>query len=199
MGRGDKFMESSFTNPACATGVSALDYDIAVGRAKKVPLSRGYEAVVDADDYERVMMRKWHASGQPHNLSVVTNHKIGERKTSIQLGRFILGVTDHKILITFLNNNPLDCRRSNMHVGEKGIVMRHRGKWKVPCSSQYKGVSWFKAGRKWRADILINGKKKHLGWFTDEKQAAIAYDKAAYEAHGDLAFQNFDYGKKELA
>jgi hypothetical protein len=45
-------------------------------------------------------------------------------------------------------------------------------------SSQYKGVSWFKIINKWMAYIRIDGKKKHLGYFTDEYEAHLAYQKA---------------------
>ena len=45
-------------------------------------------------------------------------------------------------------------------------------------SSQYKGVSWYKNCNKWRARIKIGGKSKHLGFFADEYQAHLVYQKA---------------------
>eukprot|EP01048_Picozoa_sp_COSAG05_P005495 COSAG05_NODE_327_length_11345_cov_16.236884_6_plen_159_part_00 len=44
-------------------------------------------------------------------------------------------------------------------------------------SSKYYGVSWKTRQRKWWAQIKIDGKTKHLGYFEDEKDAALAYDK----------------------
>jgi hypothetical protein len=49
---------------------------------------------------------------------------------------------------------------------------------------------------KWRADISVDAgggksKKRYLGSFVDEKDAALAYDKAAREHHGDKAKLNF--------
>jgi hypothetical protein len=48
-------------------------------------------------------------------------------------------------------------------------------------SSGYKGVSWKKKISKWVANIKIDGKLKHLGYFTSEEEAAEAYQKALKE------------------
>jgi len=45
-------------------------------------------------------------------------------------------------------------------------------------SSKYKGVSWNKHANQWQSYIRINGKRKHLGYFKDEKKAHNAYQKA---------------------
>ena len=57
-------------------------------------------------------------------------------------------------------------------------------------TSQYKGVSWNKYRDKWRSQIEINGKKKHLGLFTSEEEAHEAYQNALkiYNDGGDLSF-----------
>ena len=43
-------------------------------------------------------------------------------------------------------------------------------------SSQYKGVSFHKKSRKWRAEIKFNGSTIRLGYFTNEEDAASAYN-----------------------
>lgn len=57
-------------------------------------------------------------------------------------------------------------------------------------SSKFKGVSWDKNRNKWRSYIFINGKQKHLGQFTNESDAAKAYNKAAIKAFGEFAHIN---------
>ena len=47
--------------------------------------------------------------------------------------------------------------------------------------SRFPGVSWVKKGRKWHAQIRINGRTKHLGSFKVEEDAARAYEAAAKE------------------
>ena len=40
-------------------------------------------------------------------------------------------------------------------------------------------MSWSKKEKKWEARITINGKKKYLGLYQDEKEAARMYDEQA--------------------
>jgi hypothetical protein len=58
------------------------------------------------------------------------------------------------------------------------------------CSSTFKGVSWDKTRRKWESKIQIKKKKSRLGYFTNEKEAAAAYNKAAIELFGEFAKLN---------
>jgi len=43
-------------------------------------------------------------------------------------------------------------------------------------SSTFRGVSWHKLNQKWKANISINGKTKHVGYFDDEETAARKFD-----------------------
>lgn len=55
--------------------------------------------------------------------------------------------------------------------------------------SKYLGVSLNRHG-KWVAMITINKKKKYLGSFIDEKEAALKYNEWAIKIHGDFANPN---------
>lgn len=50
-----------------------------------------------------------------------------------------------------------------------------------------KGVSWSKAAKKWHAQIIVNRKNHHLGYYDDIDQAALAYAEAANRFHGEYA------------
>ncbi|KAF8056355.1 UBP11 [Scenedesmus sp. PABB004] len=63
----------------------------------------------------------------------------------------------------------------------------------VNCSSEYCGVSRYKATRRWQAQMSIAGKKKHLGYYGDEVAAARAYDRGAIRRDGKGAKLNFPY------
>jgi hypothetical protein len=58
------------------------------------------------------------------------------------------------------------------------------------------GVSWKSQNKRWEATIYTHAgdgkrKKRYLGYFLDEAEAALAYDQAAREHHKDKAKLNF--------
>ena len=62
--------------------------------------------------------------------------------------------------------------------------------------SKYRGVS--KNGNNWQVLIMVKKKKKYLGSFSNEEEAAKVYDKFALQSHGIKAKTNYDYTKEEL-
>lgn len=57
-------------------------------------------------------------------------------------------------------------------------------------SSIYKGVSYSKNSKKWYSEIQVNNKRIYLGIFESEKEAALAYNKAAMENFGEYCWIN---------
>jgi hypothetical protein len=57
-------------------------------------------------------------------------------------------------------------------------------------TSQFKGVSFIKKTKLWRARIEVDKKQIFLGDFSTEEQAAKAYNVAAKKYFGELAYQN---------
>ena len=151
---------------------------------ERIKLTQGYEAIVDAEDYEELNKHKWYYNGR----YAVRNVGTGGRRKSVSMHRVVNktpdgACTDHK------NHNRLDNREENLRtVNQRQNLMNghpHRG-----SSSKYKGVYLHKKNRNWVAKIVIGGKQKHLGCFTDEKEAARAYDKSAEEHFGEYALLN---------
>ena len=64
-------------------------------------------------------------------------------------------------------------------VTNSGNQQAHQTKRKG-CSSKYRGVHLHKESKKWIAKCKIDRKVKHLGYFNDEREAAIARDKYAF-------------------
>ena len=84
----------------------------------------------------------------------------------------------YKLVIDHINDNKLDNRVENLQIVTARFNVR---KTQGNYSSRYKGVCWRKDACKWRAAITTNGKCKHLGLFTDEYEAHLAYQKALKE------------------
>ena len=68
------------------------------------------------------------------------------------------------------------CHRRNIYIGDK--------------SSIYNGICWVVRDKRWRARITKNNKSIYLGQYVDERDAALAYNKAAIELFGEYANLN---------
>lgn len=144
---------------------------------KVIPLTQGFVAIVDDADYERVSAYKWSASKTQTNVYGIRKVRTPEGRTTSQLlHRFIMGVTDRKVDVDHKDHDGLNCQRYNLRKCVRGENDGNRRKSRG--ASHFKGVSWDSRREVWRACIRI-GKTVHLGYFSDEIEAALAYDTAA--------------------
>ncbi len=81
----------------------------------------------------------------------------------------------HKLVIRHKNHIPNDNRLNNLEIAthRKCANKKH-----IISTSEFVGVSWAKERKKWLSGIRINGKTKYLGYFIDEYNAHLAYQKA---------------------
>jgi len=82
--------------------------------------------------------------------------------------------TPEGLVVDHMNHKTLDNRKCNLRNVTTRENLSNR-KRKSEMSSQYVGVSQAKRDEKWRAKIMIQGKKKHLGYFSTELEASLAY------------------------
>jgi hypothetical protein len=106
-------------------------------------------------------------------------------KTTVMLHRFVMSVTDPTIEVDHEDHNGLNCQRYNLRLCTH--TQNQGNRRKQTSSSQFKGVYWNKAKKKWQAGIQINGKSKHLGYFAVEQDAGLAYANAAKKVFGAFA------------
>lgn len=111
------------------------------------------------------------------------------------LHRKIMGLVPFdKILVDHKNGDGLDFRKNNLRLSNYTNNSRNAKKVCFQTHSIYKGVYKFKKNKSnpWKAQIRINKKTRlHLGYFSDEIEAAKSYDEAARKYHGEFACVNF--------
>lgn len=158
---------------------------------KNIPLTQGQVAIVDDEDFGVLSAYKWHAHWMPRSKTFYARRE--EAGVIISMHRIVCGVgpgqeVDHR------DHNGLHNWRNNLRpcTTQQNIWNQRKKK----SRSAWKGVK--PCGSKWRAQITVSGKRIHLGYYVEEKDAAIAYDKAARRYFGEFAYLNFG-GKEELA
>jgi len=105
--------------------------------------------------------------------------------------RVIINAPRH-LLVDHINHNGLDNRKANLRTATIAQNNVNRASYKTKNSpSKYKGVYWSKRDKKWQVQICHNNKRKHIGQFDNEIQAAKAYDEAAKKYHKEFAVLNF--------
>lgn len=161
---------------------------------KSVHLPGGYVAFVDDDLWPLVRLYTWHVAKSRNTYYAWTNVRHPEKEelayTRKGMHQLVMGTQlGDGQQIDHVDGNGLNNQRSNLRFATTQQNMANRQAMSGGSSS-YKGVHWDKRTQKWRAQISVNGKQRHLGVFTDELEAAQAYDKAALEAHGEFARLN---------
>lgn len=118
-----------------------------------------------------------------------------DRRTVHQLvWQAFMGDIPHGMNIDHINRNTFDNRLENLRIAHIHQNRRNRTK-KKNASSQYTGVVWNKTAKKFQVALRVNGKKRYFGYFSDEKEAALAYDRAAreYLSVEEQQFVNFNF------
>lgn len=158
----------------------------------EIPLTQGKVALVDEIDFERLNKLKWAAQKDTDTFYAVKT--IAPTKTrkgfAIKMHRLILDCPKG-MQIDHRDNNGLNNTRSNLRICTASQNQMNRRKLMKNASSIYKGVSWHKKQKRWHARIVVNGTLHHLGSFTIEKEAGLAYDRTASEWFGEYANVNF--------
>jgi hypothetical protein len=143
---------------------------------KEIKLTQGKVAIVDDEDYERLVQHKWSLNKSKGYLYAARRDRIDEVSILLKMHRDILGLTyKDENIVDHINRNGLDNRKDNLRLVNKSIN-GYNCKTYNNNPSGYRGVT--KRKTKWRSAIRINGKLKHLGTFSNIRDAAIAYDSA---------------------
>lgn len=144
---------------------------------KKIKLTKGYEAIVDDEDYEYLNQWKWHYSC---GYAVRERHYKAKPKT-MRMHR-VVNNTPEGMITDHINRNTLDNRRCNLRTVTN--VENQRNKVKSSRNtSGVTGVSWHTGYKRWIARVNMKNKRIELGSyinFEDAVRSRIEGEKKYY-------------------
>jgi hypothetical protein len=156
---------------------------IVIGKIAKIKLYNKNntiigESIIDKEDIGKASEYRWclangycKSSGYGLHRAILSLHKKDPR------------IVDH------INHDTLDNRKINLRICTNTENIRNSGMSKNNTSG-YKGVSYRKKEKNWRAYIRVNSVQKYLGCFKTKEQAAEMYNEAAKWYHGEFACLN---------
>lgn len=157
-----------------------------------VPLTQGYEAIIDAADVPLVEGLNWFAAvsrrrdGSIRTIYAHRNVRVGKgRAKPMSLHRTLLQspagfVIDHR------DGNGLNNRRENLRIATLHQNQQNERK-RSSNKSGHKGVYWHKATKKWAASLFVDGRRMHLGVHSNLETAAAVVQEKRAQLHGEFA------------
>lgn len=149
-----------------------------------VPLTKGCVAIVDEADALQVLGHHWQANhSRRYAVGIVDGRQV-------RMHRWLMGALPGQE-VDHANGDGLDNRRSNLRIATPSQNKGNRRKGARAYTSRYKGV--FRRSdettERWHAAIH-DGRRRWLGSFLTEEDAARAYDRAALAKWGEFALLN---------
>lgn len=150
----------------------------------------------DYDAETGIVRRKIAIRGRPAGSKVWANGSAGYPKVqfegrTVMLHRLIWALTYNAyppagMFIDHKNGDRRDNRLCNLRLASNSQNQANKVKWSG-TSSRYKGVSWEKSRRLWKARIKKDGILINIGRYATEEEAHAAYCRKADELFGEYA------------
>jgi hypothetical protein len=157
---------------------------------KTIFTSKREPILVDDEDYERLSQRCWHINSCGYAVTKIKHPAKPGAHTVLAMHREILGLAHGiRTQVDHCNGLKTDNRRSNLR--KCSHTENSRNKPMRANKVGLKGVRAYKSRRgvtqKFQAQICVDKKTIHLGYFLTPEQAHAAYCEAARKYHGDFA------------
>lgn len=144
-------------------------------------------SLVDDEDFDYLSQWKWHAKRGKTTFYAATNGRKGDDFQYMRMHRLIMSPpismqVDHR------DRDGLNNQKSNLRICNNGENKQNSLGWRK-STSVFKGVS--ANGLRWAAQLQKGEKNIWLGRFSNEIDAAVAYDFMAKKVFGEFARTNF--------
>jgi HNH endonuclease/AP2 domain len=153
------------------------------GGVAYVPLSKGYEAIVDQSAAHLVSGFNWCAQVSGKTVYAVRNGK-EEGLRHIKMHRVVASAPEG-LVVDHIDGNGLNNQSSNLRLATKA-QNAHNCANRRDNKSGHKGVFWVGRESKWAAKIKKDGTTHHLGHFKLLDDARAAYAEASQRLHGSF-------------
>lgn len=158
---------------------------------KKIPLTQGKFALVDDEDFDKLVKFKWQLN---RNIGVdleyaARNVVLESGRTKVFMHRIIMGAS-RKELIDHRDLNGLNNQKYNLRVCTHSQNLQNR-RYGKKTKGGYKGVYYIGTkGTPWRAQIKVGGRSIVLGTYRTSREAAMEYNRFATQHFGQFARPN---------
>jgi len=157
-----------------------------IGDTALVPLTKGFTAIIDANDVGKVDSWNWTAVVKPHTVYAQRTVKAEDgKRASVKMHRVLLNAPDG-CEVDHADGNGLNNKKSNIRIADAFGNRQNRA---VPKSntSGLKGAFFHKRDNKWMSKIVANGRSIFLGYFPDKESAHAAYQEGSKKYHGEFS------------
>ena len=154
-----------------------------MGAVAIVPLTRGYEAVIDSCDIDLVGQFNWRVRvAKAHILYGV---RYVWPNTTQHLHQLIIPAPPD-FMVDHINGDGLDNRRANLRIASRA---QNRANSRLPVSntSGFKGAFIDSSTGRWKSVIKCGGQYRHRGCFATKEEAHEAYAQALKQYYGEFA------------
>lgn len=150
----------------------------------------GFEVLIDEEDFGLVSQYRWYINkskiARKNNRYFRTQQLYNPKQYIILLHRLIMGCAPGDgLFVDHINCDPFDNRKENLRICTPQQSAKNCRKYSTNTSG-YKGVSWSKRDCKWAAQIAVDKKHIHLGFFTSKIDAYAAYCEASKKYHKEF-------------
>jgi hypothetical protein len=159
---------------------------------KRIPLTKGYFALVDDEDFDYLNQWKWQFnSGYANRVQYERIDRGIYRNKSIRMHRDLMSAPNN-MQVDHIDGDKLNNQKANLRICTAAQNSRNR-RPHVDGTSEFKGVYYDKktrSTRKWKAQITLDYKNYNIGRFSTQEEAAAAYDRKSIELHGEYGRRN---------